>query len=131
MEDMPIAVLPDKSALVRIDESIAPVCGQRIVKDPPPPLGVTVAEGFVVETQTIFLVGGIIQSNGLSTDKQTNKQSVMFVFLSKFSGFPTNLFFRVWLVPGARVLIASCRLPRAFMKEFFGIKRPPIEVGNY
>ena len=90
MEDMPIAVLPDKSALVRIDDSIAPVCGQRIVKDPPPPLGVTVAEGFVVETQTIFLVGGIIQSNGLSTDKQTNEQSVMFVFLSKFSGFPTN-----------------------------------------
>ena len=61
-EDIPSAVLPDRSALVRSDDRMEPVCGQSTVNEPPPPLGVIAFEGLVVETQTMAFEGGMTQA---------------------------------------------------------------------
>ena len=81
-DDMPRAVFPDRSALVRNDERMEPVCGHNTLKDPPPPFGVTTDAGLVVVTQTIdFDIDGIIEV----LKKWRLASFFVFVFLHWFS----------------------------------------------
>ena len=79
-EDIPSAVLPDRSALVRSDDRMEPVCGQSTVNEPPPPLGVIAFEGLVVETQTTAFEGGMTQA-----ELSFVKGELVFVSLKCFS----------------------------------------------
>jgi hypothetical protein len=59
-EEMPMAVLPDKSALDRSDDNREPVLGSISVKQPPPPPGVSVDDGFIVVTLRMYFGGAIV-----------------------------------------------------------------------
>mmetsp|Transcript_5012 Transcript_5012/g.11961 ORF Transcript_5012/g.11961 Transcript_5012/m.11961 type:complete len:98 (+) Transcript_5012:2363-2656(+) len=55
-ENIPMPALPDRSALDRSDDKMAPVFGSNRVKEPPPPPGVTLDDGFVVVTLTMYFI---------------------------------------------------------------------------
>ena len=60
--EIPIPALPDKAALDRSDDSTAPVLGSKRVKEPPPPPGVTLDDGFVVVTPTMYFMVVLVKS---------------------------------------------------------------------
>jgi hypothetical protein len=55
-EETPTLAFPDKSAVDRNDDKVAPVLGSNNVTQPPPPPGVNAEHGFVVVTLTIYFI---------------------------------------------------------------------------
>jgi hypothetical protein len=82
-DEIPMPVLPDKSALVLSDDKMAPVCGSNIVKHPPPP-GVSTGDGLVVVTPTMYFISHVVvDSNPNATvwERQSQKRCKRVVLL--------------------------------------------------
>jgi hypothetical protein len=58
--EIPKAALPDKSPATRRDDRRDPVCGHTIVKEPPPPPGVSAVDGLLVDTHKTLRLPAII-----------------------------------------------------------------------